>query len=212
MDKGKEKDRRAEQEETEVDAPEQGREQDPVEETRDESLPEGEEVEVVEIEEEGRLLEDSIDELEKENEELMDNLVRLKAEFENYRKRMLKEQTRILDSAEAGLVKKLLPTIDNLERALENTPETDETRGLREGVVLVLEQMLDILKKEGLETIDPQGEPFDPEHHEAVMVIETEECPEDTVLEVVQKGYRFNGMLLRPAMVQVSCPRRDSTG
>ncbi|MFH1482234.1 MAG: nucleotide exchange factor GrpE, partial [Patescibacteria group bacterium] len=57
-----------------------------------------------------------------------------------------------------------------------------------------------------LEVIDPQGEPFDPEHHEAMMVVETDECPEDPVVEVIQKGYRFRGVLLRPAMVQVSCP------
>jgi len=147
-----------------------------------------------------------VEDLLTRNEELLDSLVRLKAEFENYRKRMIKEQTRILETAESGLVKKLLPVIDNLERALENAPDGKATSGLRQGVAMVLEQLIDLLVKEGLEIIDPEGEPFDPEHHEAMMVIETDECPEDTVLDVVQKGYRLNGMLLRPAMVRVSCP------
>lgn len=140
------------------------------------------------------------------NEELLDNFLRLKAEFENYRKRMLKEQTRMLETAESGLVRKLMPVIDNLERALENAPAGKDASGLRKGVEMVLDQLLDVLAREGLEVIDPGGEPFDPEHHEAMMVVETDDCPEDTVVDVAQKGYRFNGMMLRPAMVRVSCP------
>ena len=118
---------------------------------------------------------------------------------------MLKEQTRILETAEADLVKKLLPVIDNLERALDSAEE-EESKGLLGGVSMVRELMLDVLTREGLEVIDPTGEPFDHEHHEAMMVVETSECPEDTVVGVVQKGYRFRGVLLRPAMVRVSCP------
>ncbi|MBN1288053.1 MAG: nucleotide exchange factor GrpE [Actinobacteria bacterium] len=137
-------------------------------------------------------------------EELLDSLLRLKADFENYRKRMIKEQTRILETAEADLIRKLLPVIDNLERALDHAGGKSEG-GLYEGVEMVLSQMLEILGREGLEEIDPEGEPFDPEHHEAMMVVETDSCPEDQVVEVVQKGYRFGNMLIRPAMVKVSC-------
>jgi molecular chaperone GrpE len=147
--------------------------------------------------------------LAERNAELLDGLQRLKADFDNYRKRMVKEQTRILETAEAELVRKLLLVIDNLERALASADE-GESKGLRDGVALVLELMQGVLGKEGLEVIDPQGEPFDPEHHEAMMVVETDECPEDTVVEVIQKGYRFRGLLLRPAMVQVSCPVKSS--
>ncbi|MFH1149727.1 MAG: nucleotide exchange factor GrpE [Actinomycetota bacterium] len=143
--------------------------------------------------------------LAERNAELLDNLQRLKADFDNYRKRMVKEQTRILETAEAELVQKLLPVIDNLERALASADE-EESKSLHDGVAMVLEMMQGVLGREGLEVIDPQGEPFDPEHHEAMMVVETDECPEDTVVEVIQKGYRFRGVLLRPAMVQVSCP------
>jgi len=163
--------------------------------------------EAIEVEPEVRIhaLDDEVGELADQNAELLDSLKRLKADFDNYRKRMLKEQTRILETAEADLVKKLLPAIDNLERALASAPE-GEAKGLSEGVAMVLDLMLSVLEKEGLEVIDPEGEPFDPEHHEAMMVVETSECPEDTVVGVVQKGYRFNGLLLRPAMVRVSCP------
>ncbi len=139
------------------------------------------------------------------NAELLDSLMRLKADFDNYRKRMIKEQTHILETAEAGLVKKLLPVIDNLERALASADDKGSA-GLKEGIEKVLELMVATLEREGLEVIDPAGEPFDPEHHEAMMVVETDECPEDTVLDVIQKGYRFSGVLLRPAMVRVSCP------
>ncbi|MCJ7653671.1 MAG: nucleotide exchange factor GrpE [Actinobacteria bacterium] len=162
-----------------------------------------------EVEQDIVSVESKIEELSKEKEELLDGLLRLKAEFENYRKRMLKEQTRVLETAEAGLVKKLLTVIDNLERAVGNSADEAGANGLREGVEMVLGQMLEIFEKEGLEVIDPEGEVFDPEHHEAMMVVETDECPEDTVVEVTQKGYRFKGMLLRPALVNVACPVRS---
>ena len=149
-------------------------------------------------------LTEDVEELADQNAVLLDNLKSLKADFDNYRKRMVKEQTRILETAEAGLVKKLLPVIDNLERALASAREA-EAEGLSEGVAKVLELMMDILTKDGLEVINPEGEPFDPEHHEAMMVVETDDCPEDTVVDVIQKGYRFGGVTLRPAMVRVSC-------
>jgi len=174
----------------------------------EQGLPEGDvEVDVEpDIEVEGEVVEMGDDGSKAtESEELLDSLMRLKADFDNYRKRMMREQTRIVETAEADLVKRLLPVIDNLERALENAGE-GEPQGLREGVEMVLDQMMEVLGKEGLEVVDPQGEPFDPEHHEAMMVVETGECPEDTVINVVQRGYRFRGILLRPAMVSVACP------
>jgi molecular chaperone GrpE len=165
------------------------------------------ETEALEVEPEERIhvLDTEVEELADQNAVLLDSLRRLKADFDNYRKRMVKEQTHILETAEAELIGKLLPVIDNLERALASATD-EESTGLREGVAMVLELMLGILAREGLETIDPEGEPFDPEMHEAMMVVETEECPEDTIVGVVQRGYRFRGVLLRPAMVRVSCP------
>jgi len=153
--------------------------------------------------------EERIDELEAENERLLDGLMRLKADFENYRKRMIKEQTKILETAESELTKKLLPIIDNLERALLNARADNASPTLTKGIEMILTELLEILQKEGLEIINPEGMPFNPEQHEAMMVVETEECPEDTVVEVAQKGYKFRGLLLRPAMVKVSCKRKD---
>jgi molecular chaperone GrpE len=163
--------------------------------------------EAMEVEPEERIhaLDSEVEELADEKAVLLDSLQRLKADFDNYRKRMLREQTRILETAEADMVKKMLPVLDNLERALASSTEADG-KGLRDGVALVLGMMTETLVKEGLEIIDPEGEQFDPEHHEAMMVVATDECPEGTVVDVVQKGYRFNGVLLRPAMVRVACP------
>ncbi|MDD5448886.1 MAG: nucleotide exchange factor GrpE, partial [Actinomycetota bacterium] len=110
------------------------------------------------------------EELKRENEKLMDAFLRLKADFENYRKRMIREQTRIVETAEAGLVKKLLPVLDNLERAMLNADDKRKNTdsALLDGVKMIYGQFLDVLEKEGLEIINPQGEPFDPEEHEAM--------------------------------------------
>jgi len=172
-----------------------------------EGAEEADETEGLEVEPEERIhaLDEEVEELADDKAMLLDSLQRLKADFDNYRKRMLREQARILETAEADMIKKLLPVMDNLERALESSGG-EESDGLKQGVARVLELMMDTLGREGLETIDPGGEPFDPEHHEAMMVVETDDCPEGTVVDVVQKGYRFNGVLLRPAMVRVSCP------
>lgn len=172
-----------------------------------EGAEEADETEGLEVEPEERIhaLDEEVEELADDKAMLLDSLQRLKADFDNYRKRMLREQSRILETAEAEMIRKLLPVMDNLERALESSGG-EEGNGLKQGVAQVLELMKDTLGKEGLETIDPEGEPFDPEHHEAMMVVETDDCPEGTVVDVVQKGYRFNGVLLRPAMVRVSCP------
>jgi molecular chaperone GrpE len=144
--------------------------------------------------------------LEARNAELIDGLQRLQAEFDNYRKRMVREQTRILETAEAGLIRKLLPVIDNLERAIDNAADEKQAKALAQGVSMVRDQLLEALKKEGLEVIEGQGEPFDPEEQEAVMVVPSSGQPEGTVFDVTQKGYRFNGILLRPAMVSVAGP------
>lgn len=173
-------------------------------------------VEQVEVEEEEELLEDGepmeveeyIRKLESDNCGLLDNLRRLQAEFDNYRKRVLRERARTIETAEASLAKNLLPVIDNLERALVSTVESDcsDTSGIVEGVAKVLDLLLDTLRKEGLQSINPEGEPFNPEYHEAMATVENDDLPEDHVVDVFQKGYTFAGALLRPAMVRVARP------
>lgn len=153
-----------------------------------------------------------IEQLDSENKELLDRLVRLKADFENFRKRMVREQTRILETAAADIVRKILPVLDDLERALKNSKLDQGWEAFRRGVEMVHEKLVETLGKEGLEEISPEGEIFDPHHHEAMMVVERDDCPEGTITEVVSKGYRFRGVLLRPAMVKVSCATKKDNG
>jgi molecular chaperone GrpE len=143
---------------------------------------------------------------EAEAAEYLETLKRVRAELENFRKRMLKEQTQFLEFASQNLILQLLPVIDNLERAVEAAQSGNNNEKLTEGVEMVLAQIKDILSKEGLNPIDPQGEIFDPIKHEAVLRVESDE-EENTIVEVLQKGYSFKGRVLRPAMVKVAIPK-----
>ncbi len=136
--------------------------------------------------------------------EYLDSLQRMKAEFENYRKRMLREQTNHLETANAELVSKLLPVLDDLELVLQHAAETDHGEGLIEGLRMVYGKFVDMLMKQGLEEINPEGSPFDPQESEAMMAVPSNEHADCTVLQVLKKGYRWRGKLLRPAMVTVS--------
>ncbi len=136
--------------------------------------------------------------------EYRDTLLRLQAEFENYRKRMVREQTQFLERAVEGFVLQLLPIVDNLERAISAAEEKHDLEQLADGVKITHAQIVDLFKKEGIEIIDPVGQPFDPTEMHAMLSIEDEEHPDATVLEVIQKGYRLKGKVIRPAMVKVS--------
>ena len=102
------------------------------------------------------------------------------------------------------MVESLLPVIDNLDRAIEHAGAAGESEHLLKGVEVVRSQLLGVLDREGVESIDPQGAAFDPNEHHAVSQIEDTTVPEHTVLQVLQKGYRMHGRVLRPAMVVVS--------
>jgi molecular chaperone GrpE len=134
--------------------------------------------------------------------EYLEEAQRQRAELENYRKRMIREQTRIIEQASSGLVKKLMPVIDNLEKAVEAADGRKDN--LAQGVRMVYENLMNVLKQEGLEVIDPKGERFNPENCEAVMAAPCNDEEDETVLEVHQKGYRFKGCLLRPARATVN--------
>lgn len=138
----------------------------------------------------------------KKADEYKEDLQRKQAELENYRKRMVREQTRIIEQANSRLIAQLLPVIDNLEKALESSGTGGEQ--LTKGVRMVYEQLIDLLKKEGLEEINPLGRPFDPEVCEAVMTVVSDDHEDETVVEVHQKGYKYRGNLLRPARASVS--------
>lgn len=132
----------------------------------------------------------------------LDEAQRQRAELENYRKRMIREQTRIIEQANSSLVKKLLPVIDDMEKAVEAADGRNDN--LAKGVRMVYENLMNVLKQEGLEEINPEGEFFNPENCEAVMAMISDNHEDETVLEVHQKGYMFKGNLLRPARATVS--------
>ena len=136
-----------------------------------------------------------------ERDEYLAHLQRTQAEFDNYRKRMLRDQTTHLERATAGLVEQLLPVLDSFELAL-GSGGTDVER-LRKGVELVYGELLGALEKAGLERIEALGKPFDPEEHEAVMHVE-DDGGDPGVRDVVRSGYRFKGRVIRPAMVKVA--------
>jgi molecular chaperone GrpE len=143
-----------------------------------------------------------LQEEERRTGEYKDDLQRKQAELENYRKRMVREQTRIIEQANRRLIEQLLPVIDNLEKALQSSQASGDQ--LTQGVRMVYDQLMDLLKKEGLEEINPLGHPFDPEVCEAVMAVVSDDHEDETVVEVHQKGYMYKGNLLRPARATVS--------
>lgn len=139
-----------------------------------------------------------LEETRRERDEYVDALRRLKAEFENSRKRQERERSRLLETASEKLVVELLPVLDNLDRALE------AEGNIREGVRATREQLADALGKEGLLPVASDGQPFDPNVHEAVMGQPSEEHEEGTILQTFQRGYLLNGKPIRAAKVVVA--------
>jgi molecular chaperone GrpE len=141
---------------------------------------------------------------EEEVAALRERYLRLAAEFDNFRKRTERERLEARDRAQSELVERLLEPIDDLQRVAHYSAEGTTTEALLEGVRMVERKLLRLLEAAGLEPLDAHGERFDPSLHEALMMAPTEVAEEDdTVGEVFQPGYRFRGMLLRPARVQV---------
>lgn len=139
--------------------------------------------------------------LKSERDELEDRWLRLRAEFDNYRKRVQREQLEILERAAMDTVASLLPILDDFERALK-APGADPEYA--RGVELIYQRLLDALKKAGLEPMEAEGQKFDPHIHEAIDMAPHGEVEENTVFEEYRKGYNFRGKLLRPAMVRVA--------
>jgi molecular chaperone GrpE len=125
---------------------------------------------------------------------------RIQADFENYRKRAAREAAAAGERARSGLVRELLPVVDNLERALASAEDGEQH--LAEGVRLVHSELIAVLERNGIQQFDPAGDKFDPSEHEALSV--RDDGDPGVVLEVVEKGYRSNGSVLRPARVVVS--------
>ncbi len=136
--------------------------------------------------------------------ELTDRLLRLQADFDNFRKRQEKERQELTRFGNEALIRELLTVVEDFERAFEEAKNTQEVSRLTQGVELVWRHFSEVLKKFGLERMDPVGKPFDPHQHEAVGVVETDALPEDAVVDVLMPGYLYHGHLLKPARVRVA--------
>ena len=139
---------------------------------------------------------------ERKRDEVFDDLCRVAADFDNYRKRVAREQAQVYARAGERIVAKLLPVLDDLERALEAAEHHEEARVL-EGVRMTKDALAGVLASEGVEVIDADG-PFDPHVHEALLAQPAEGVEAGHVLQVVQRGYRMGDVVLRPARVVVS--------
>ncbi len=179
------------------DAPAEGSRQDEGSDPADESEPESEPEPEPEPEPE-----DPLTAVQRERDEYLALAQRAQADFENYRKRAAREAAAATQRAKSGLVGELLPVVDNLERALGSAAEGEEH--LAAGVKLVHSELVSVLNRNGVEQFDPAGEKFDPAVHEALSTREQEGSDSGVVLDVVEKGYRLNGNVLRPARVVVS--------
>lgn len=145
--------------------------------------------------------EENTEDTKDESQTLRDTIARLQADFQNYRNRNEKEKASIYSYANEGLIKKLLPVLDNLERAIATEKEHD---AFFEGVQMIYKELMKTLESEGLESFDPTGDKFDPNFHHAVFMEESETVESEHVIETFQIGYKIKDRVIRPAMVKVA--------
>ena len=168
----------------------------PAAESEDENLPDAVAIKPTEL---GAASE--VEKLRAERDALLDRLARQQAEFDNARKRAVREQQDFREFAAADVIKSILPTLDSFERALKAGGNASD---FRSGIELIYRQFQDALQKIGVQPIVAAGQPFDPRIHEAVEMVDTTEVPDHYVLEELQRGYKYKDRLLRPAMVRVA--------
>ena len=150
-------------------------------------------------------VEEKLAESESKISQLIDQNLRQMAEFDNYRKRTLKEKAELIKSASADILTKILPVIDDMERAIANNAKSDDTDAIKEGAVLIYNKLMHILEGEGLKKIQAKGEQFDTDLHEAIAIIPaTEDSAKNTVIDCTRDGYKLNDKVLRIAQVVVA--------
>jgi len=150
-------------------------------------------------------LEQQVAGLQTEVSQEREKALRVAADAENAKRRAAIDVEKARNFALEKFASELLPVVDNLERALQTLDAENEAhKGVIEGIEMTQKSFLSTLEKFGIEAIDPQGQPFNPQHHEAMSMQESDEVPPNTVVAVLQKGYLLNGRLIRPAMVMVS--------
>ena len=164
---------------------------------------EGDTIDTVDDNPEAQVLAAQVEELEQSLADAKDQALRAAAEAQNVRRRAEQEAEKARKYALEKFIKELLPVVDSLEKALE-TMQEEASEVHREGVSMTLKMQLDVLNKFGVEVIEPRGEPFDRQVHEAMTMVPNPELEPNTVMDVMQKGYLLNGRLVRPAMVVVS--------
>ncbi|MCA0754612.1 nucleotide exchange factor GrpE [Paenibacillus sp. N4] len=143
-------------------------------------------------------------ELEKLAEENQQRYLRAQADFDNFRRRTQKEKEELAQYASMKLIGQLLPVVDNFERAVSAASAGGDFESLAKGVDMIFRQLTQTLEQEGLKAMEVVGEPFNPDFHQAIMQVESDEHEEGIIVEEVQKGYILKEKVLRPAMVKVS--------
>ncbi|MFD1138280.1 nucleotide exchange factor GrpE [Paenibacillus urinalis] len=147
---------------------------------------------------------DELDRLKALAEENEKRYLRAQADFDNFRRRTQKEKEDLAKYASMKLITELVPVIDNFERAIATAPANTESDSFAKGVGMIFRQLESVLQAEGLTAMQTVGEAFNPEFHQAIMQVESDEHEEGVVVEEVQKGYMLKDKVLRPAMVKVS--------
>jgi molecular chaperone GrpE len=173
-------------------------------EERAESEPSESERALADALEKVKSLEDALAAARSETEQRLDDLRRLKAEFENFRKRTQRDQVAAKASASSALMVRLLPVLDNFELAISSAEHSQDFEKMLKGVEMVYGELREVLRSEGVREITADGEPFDPQRHEAVVAVEANDVQPGTVVSVVRTGYELQGKVLRPAMVKVA--------
>lgn len=163
----------------------------------------GEEEEAV-LEQESEMVEDAPPEVQLA--EMEDRLLRVSAEFENYKKRRQRDTQDLLKYGHEAMVRELLPVLDSFERAILSSEGTRDYDAFHDGILMIFQQFQEILNRTGVERISPEGEPFDPNWHEAVGVCEHDELEPEHVAVVIEPGYRLHDRVIRPAKVMVVRP------
>jgi molecular chaperone GrpE len=166
--------------------------------------PEAEDKESMSMHNELEELRNSVENLRKEKDELFEKLQRVSADYANYQKRAPKQIADNVAYEKEMILKSLLPALDNFEHTLQNIRSAENTDALTQGVKIIYDQMLDILKSHGVEPIKALGETFDPALHEAMMQRTEPEKEDNIVLQEFQKGYKLNGRVIRPVKVIVN--------
>lgn len=139
-----------------------------------------------------------------ERDEYKDRWIRQQAELENFKRRAQREKADFLRRANEGMVRDLLPVLDNMERALAHAQASGEDNAVTQGISMTHQELVKVLERHGLERVEALGQPFNPEFHEAMLQQEDPDQDDNTVLSELSRGYVFQGRLLRPSMVVVS--------